>query len=67
LYPGWKTSCLADPKADEHIESLRSLQARADMDRGRTNALGDSRSPHAWGARLWPKSVFPIVLRADIM
>jgi len=67
LYPGWKTSYMADPKVDEQIESFRSLQARAAMDRRRTDALRDSRSPHAWSARLWPKLVFPIMLRAGSM
>lgn len=67
LYPLWNTCYMADPKVDEQIGSLPSPQARADTDGRRTVALGSSHSPHTWSGRLWPKLVFPILLRADSM
>jgi hypothetical protein len=69
LYPEWKMGYLIDSGVDAQIESLRSLQARVDMDRARAGAPAKSlRSPQrVRSTPTWARTIHPIMLRADSM
>ena len=67
-YSEWMMAYLVDSKVDAQIESLRSLQARVDVDHARAGARPETvRSLQAWSTPMWAQIIQPIMLRADSM
>jgi hypothetical protein len=57
-----------DSEVDAQIESLRSLQAGADVDRFRMSTRSQTLcSPQTWSTPRWARIIQPIMLRADSM
>ena len=67
-YSEWMMAYLVDSKVDAQIESLRSLQARVDVDHACADARAETvRSVQAWSTPMWAQIIQPIMLRADSM
>jgi hypothetical protein len=68
LYPEWMMAYEVDPAVDAQIESLHSLQSKADRDRAGTRARsGTRRSPQAQNTPMWARIIQPIMAHADSM